>query len=236
MKKLLSAGVACAGLPLVLLAASPADAGTRWSYRSSELRAEAGFLLLGAVDGAAGNIHVGNVGASSDGTAWGTIADWTCPDGEYPPYYPEEPIPIEEGAGGTVPGDPGTDEPYPPEEEPETNCVFEGSRDFWGEDLDVSISKKLASASVSGDIEVWSWNGEDEEGTSAPGALDLSFLGDGAATTSTEYSKGDGYVYKYVSTQRSATVTGEVAGLALDGAESWGSLVSSKSYERGSTR
>lgn len=231
-KQLFSAGIAVAGLPLVVLAASPADAATRWSFRSSELSAEASFTVLGTVDGAAGNVHRGSVYANTSGFVSGYAEDWTCPEGELPPFWGGEPIPIEDGPGGTAPGDPGSDEPLPPEPQPETNCVFEGTRDFWGEGADVSISKKLTSATVSGAVEVWTWSGG-EEGSSAAGTVDLAFTGEGAATTTTSYSKGDGYVYKYVSTERHAAVTGSAAGTVLDDAtESWATLRSTKQYER----
>lgn len=220
-KKLLSACVACSTVPLVLAAASPADAATRWTFRSSEVRAAASFTVLGAADGVAGNVHVGNIEATSSGQVYGFVTDWTCPDGELPPYGgEEEPIPVDGGPG---------DEPLPPE--PETNCVVEGSRDFWGEDVAVDISKKLTGATVSGAVSVTTWS-EEGESTSTPGTVGLTFTGDGGATTSTEYSKGDGYVYKYESTQRSATVSGDVVGLSLDGADTWGLLVATKSYER----
>lgn len=235
-KQLLSAGIAFAGLPLVVLAASPADAATRWTFRSSELTAEATFTIVGAVDGSAGNVHRGSVYASSGGYVSGYAEAWTCPDGELPPYWGGEPIPVEPGPGdgGSVPGDPGTDEPLPPEPEPETNCVFEGTREFWGEDADVSISRKLSSATVSGAVEVWTWSGdEDGSATSASGTVDLTFTGEGATMTSVDYSKGDGYVYKYESTERGAVVTGSAAGTVLDDAtESWATLRSTKQYER----
>lgn len=222
-KKLLSACVACSTVPLVLAAASPADASTRWTFRSSELRATASFTVLGAVDGVAGNVHTGNVEASSNGQVYGYITDWTCPDGELPPWGGgEEPIPVDGGAG---------DEPLPPEPEPETSCVVEGSRDFSGEDVAVDISRKLSGATVSGAVTISTWS-EEGETSSTTGTVDLTFTGDGATATSTEDVKGDGYVSRYESTRRSATVTGDAAGLSLAGADTWGQLTSTKAYER----
>lgn len=231
-KQLFSAGVAFAGLPLVVLAASPADAATRWTFRSSELTAEASFTIIGTVAGAEGNVHRGSVYANSSGYVSGYAEAWTCPDGELPPYWGGEPIPVEPGPAGDDGGAP--DEPLPPEPEPETNCVFEGTRDFWGEDAEVSISRKLASATVSGAVEVWTWDGGEEgSSSSTPGTVDLTFTGEGATMTSTDYSKGDGYVYKYETTERAAVVTGSAAGIALDDAtESWATLRSTKQYER----
>lgn len=209
-KQLLSVGAISATLPLVLLSTSPANAATRWTYRSSTLEVAAGFTLVGdAVDGFR-SFQTGNVNASSEGNVSGFVESWSCPDGEYPPYY---------GDGGE-----------PPYEEPETSCVNEGVREFYGENADVSIAKKLTAATVSGPVEIYTWSGD--EGTSEPGTVDLAFTGEGGTSTSTEYAKGDGYVYKYETTQRSATVAGSAAGVSLAGAESWGSISTTKSYER----
>jgi hypothetical protein len=209
-KQLLSVGAVCATLPLVLLSTSPADAATRWTYRSSTLDVAASFTIVGdPVDGFR-SFQTGNVNASSQGDVSGFVESWSCPDGEYPPYY---------GDGGE-----------PPYEEPATNCVDEGAHEFYGENADVSIAKKLTSATVSGPVEIITWSGG--EGTSEPGTVDLVFTGAGGTSTSTEYSKGDGYVYKYETTQRSATVAGSAAGLSLDGAENWASISTTRSYER----
>ena len=227
-KHLLSAGIACAGLPLVVLAATPADAAIRWSSRSSEQTAEATFQIVGALDGAAGNVHRGSVYASSPGSVSGYSEDWTCPEGELPPYWGDEPIPVEGGGGIGTPG-----EPVPPEPMPETNCVFEGGHDFWSDAADVTISRKLASATVRGTVEVSSWSDGAEEPTASTAVVDLTFTGEGATSTSTEYSRGKGYVYKYETTERVASVSGESAGIALDGVtDSSATLRTTKSYER----
>ncbi|MDO7868292.1 hypothetical protein [Nocardioides jiangxiensis] len=216
MNKLLLATCALS-LPVALVGASPAEASSRWSYRSTDLSAMADVSITGALPGASGNVHLGSIYATSGGWAEVYVSDWTCPDGAWP--YPE-------GDGG---------EGYPPEESP---CTFEGAHDYSGgpDQVAVSVSKKLAAASIRGTLTSSTY--DEETGTESTSTVDvgIAFTGTGATWSTTDYSKDAHYTYKYATTSRAATVSGSVANLDLGAASSSGTLTLTRSYERGMTK
>lgn len=201
-------------VPLASLAImTPADASTKWMYRSSDKEATVEWTEYGPLNGVEGNVHVGYLEAeasSSGGQAWGEIVDYYCEEGE-------------------TPGGGGHGEYY--EEEPE--CDVMSYRWIEGDDITFTIDKKLETARLTGTLYV------DNHGASATPQVDVLWTGFGDIYDSTSYEKGtDGdstYVYKYESTYRDAEVTGFMGAMGFtDDAddESWGSIALTKSYER----
>lgn len=211
-------------LPLAVAVATPAEAGSRWSYRSTDLTASASWMEMGTLPGGvAGNVHVGFLEVSKSGWAYGQVIDWTCPEGELPPSHG--------GGHGELAADDW--------EEPETNCVAESFREIYGDGLDVRISKKLDAATVTGTLQV----SDHETGTGGAPAVSMTFTGFGDVASSSWIEKGSegtsSWVYKYESRTRQATVDGAIGAMGFtDDADdvSSASLAETKTYERGSTR
>jgi hypothetical protein len=210
MKKLLiSAGVLSASAPLLLSATQPADAATRWTYRSTDLSASADFAFRGTIDGFAGNVHTGNVSATAGRYAEISVVDWTCPDGAWPSYgYGYD--------GGSNP------------------CTFEDSHDMHGDSgVTVAIDKKLLSGSITGTMTDYTYDGDYySPPTTTTTDVAISFTGQGATETSTDYTRTKDYVFKNESTTRSAVVSGSVGSIDLGAQQVEGTLSSTKTYER----
>ena len=75
-------------VPLASLAVTvPAEAGDRWTYRSSSEGASAEWVEYGELPGVGGNVHVGFLQAetsSSGGRVFGKVFDYACDPGEVP--------------------------------------------------------------------------------------------------------------------------------------------------------
>jgi hypothetical protein len=223
MKSALATAVS---LPLVVAVATPAEAGSRWTYRSTDMTASTSWIEMGPLPGGvAGNVHVGYLEVSKAGWAYGEVADWTCPAGELPPT----------GGGGH--GEHAAE--WEDWEEPETNCVVESYREIYGDGLAVRISRKLNTATVTGTLQV----SDHGSGTGGAPAVNMTFTGFGDVSRNSWVEKGSegGYswVYKYESRTRQATVDGSIGAMGFtDDADdvSSASLAATKMYERGSSR
>lgn len=220
------AAVSAISLSLATAVMVPAQAKDRWSYRSSGTDVSVGWLELGPLNGVPGNAHVGELKADVDrDQIWGYVKDWTCPEGELPPY----------GGGGH--GEFTTEH----DEKEETNCVFESLRkiDAGDADVEVAMDRKFTTASITGNLNVSDHDGQ--LGGRPP--VDITLTGIGDTYSNTWYEKGssgdESWVYKYVSSGRAATVEGNIGAMGFtDDADdqSSASMSTYKSWEKGSTR
>ena len=193
----LAAAAVAAAVPLAL-AAAPAQAGTRWTERSSGSFAEAVWLEMGPLPGVAGNAHVGFLRVEGDRNPWvfGDITDWTCPEGVLPPMF----------GGGHG------------EEPPEgTTCVMEGQRFLYNAGpVALTVDRKLATATLTGPLTVADHDGE----TAGQPMADITWTGVGAAATSTTYQKftddaGNRFTMRRTETSRQGTVSGTVGAMGF---------------------
>lgn len=219
MKKLLIPLSAMAVSGPLLLGAVPAEAATKWSYRSTNLAANAQFSFAGTIEGFTGNVHIGYISGTVSDEASVSISSWTCEEGSWPSY--------------------GYEEGYDDYEGEDDGCTFEDSVHFSSYDGDVvvNVNKKLTAGSITGTMTSYSY--EYDGGYSEPGEttdVSISFTGVGATSTSTEYSRDKTYSYKSETTRRSAVVTGTVGGFDLGTADSEGSLEATKYFERYNSR
>ncbi len=212
-------------LPLAALAITvpAADAGDRWTSRSSSEQATAEWTEYGELPNVEGNVHVGYLKAetsSTGGDVFGKVLDYFCEEGEVP-------------GGGGHDGHVGSSLEH--EEGP--TCDFLGKRSLEGGDVSFTMDRKLDAARLTGTLLV------DNHGSSAAPPVDMIWTGLGDLSQNAWYEKGSeggyNYVYKYESTSREATVTGYIGamGFADDSDdESSGVIARTKSFERGSTR
>lgn len=222
--KRIALGLAAAPLLAVALAA-PAEAGTSWTYRSSGSEAGVNWLEMGTLNGVGGNAHAGSLSVRDAGgrpEAYGSVFDWTCPEGELPPT----------GGHGDEPGHgPGG---------PETNCVLESSRFIYGEAVTFTIDRKLNTARLTGTLNVT----DHDTGSGGRPPADITWTGIGATSSSTYYSKytdGEGTTWqvKESRTDRAAQVTGFIGAMGFtDDADDQSDARMShfKIYERGSSK
>lgn len=222
-RRIVSAAVAAA-VPLASIAlTSPADAASRWMYKSSAERASTEWVEYGELAGVEGNVHVGYLDAresSSGGEVWGEVVDYLCDEGEVPGG----------GHGGHIAE---YDEEYPEE----GYCDVMSYRWIDGGDVTFTVDKKLNTARLTGTLFV------DNHGASAAPPVDMTWTGFGDTSRNVWYDKytsdGETYVYKYDATERSATVDGFIGAMGFtDDAddEAWGSMSITKEFERGSSR
>jgi hypothetical protein len=213
--------------PVITLAmTAPADAASRWMYKSSEHIASAQWIEYGALNGVDGNVHVGYLQAqtsASGGNVWGEVVDYQCDEGEVP------------GGGGH--GGPGEFSGDYFDEEPEPTCDVMSFRWIEGNDVNFTVAKKLNTARLTGTLYV------DNHGAGATPPVDMTWTGTGDLSHTTWYEKGteggSRYVYKYESTYRQADVTGFIGAMGFtDDADdqSSGSIQKTKTSERGSSR
>lgn len=208
---------------VVLATASQASAGNRWTYRSTSSSASTEWIEFGDLGlPVLGNVHVGYLevyGGSSSADVFGSVADWTCPDGELPP-----------GGGGP--------HFFFEEEPPPTNCEFHSERFIWGNPDEVSFSmdKKLGSAHLTGVLNV-----EDHAtGQGGRPPVDIVWTGIGDTSSSSSTGKfnegGSTYSWKESSTSRQAIIAdgsyiGAMGFTDDDDDTSSGSMQRSKYYE-----
>jgi hypothetical protein len=220
-RKILSAAMLTVVPAASLAMTSPADASSRWMYKSSDERATAEWTEYGELNGVEGNVHVGFLKAetsSTGGYAWGKVIDYYCEEGEVP------------GGGGH--GEHSTEEW---EEEP--TCDVMSYRWMEGGDVSFTIDRKLNTARLTGTLYV------DNHGSSATPPVDMTWTGVGDLSQYTSYEKGtegdSTYTYKSESTYRQAEVSGFIGAMGFtDDAddESWGSIEKTKTFERGTSR
>jgi hypothetical protein len=219
MKKLLIPLSVMAVSGPLLFGAVPAEAATKWSYRSTNLSASAEFSFAGTIDGFDGNVHIGYVSGTVSDEASVSITSWTCEEGSWPSYgY------YDGHDGGSDPGYGGEDD----------GCTFEDSVQFSSYDGDavVAVDRKLMSGSISGTMTAYSYDYEGGSSSGETAEVSISFTGVGATQTSTQYSRDKEYSYKSEQTTRSAVVSGTIGGFDLGTADSSGSLEATKYFER----
>jgi len=195
----IAAAALTAAVPLAL-AAAPAEAGSRWTERSSGSFADTTWLEMGELPGGvAGNAHVGFLRVEGDKSPWvyGEITDWTCPDGVLPPMF----------GGGHG------------EEPPETECVLESQRSLYNAGpVTLTVDRKLNKATLTGPLEV-----ADHEGGGATGQpmANITWTGVGGTGTSTYYDKytddeGNRFTMRRTETSREGTLSGTLGAMAFD--------------------
>jgi len=195
----IAAAALTAAVPLAL-AAPPAEAGSRWTERSSGSFADTTWLEMGELPGGvAGNAHVGFLRVEGDKSPWvyGEITDWTCPDGVLPPMF----------GGGHG------------EEPPETECVLESQRSLYNAGpVTLTVDRKLNKATLTGPLEV-----ADHEGGGATGQpmANITWTGVGGTGTSTYYDKytddeGNRFTMRRTETSRQGTLSGTLGAMAFD--------------------
>ncbi len=146
----LTARLAAAALavPLVIATAGTANAGSKWTYKSSGSFASVSWMEVGELPAPVlGNYHVGYLDVRGDKVVdvFGEVTDWTCPEGELPPEF----------GGGHG------------EEEPETDCTLESSRFIYADPgaITFTVDRKLNAATLVGNLIVSDHEGE---GTATP--------------------------------------------------------------------
>lgn len=195
----IAAAALTAAVPLAL-AAAPAEAGSRWTERSSGSFADTTWLEMGELPGGvAGNAHVGFLRVEGDKSPWvyGDITDWTCPDGVLPPMF----------GGGHG------------EEPPETECVLESQRSLYNAGpVTLTVDRKLNRATLTGPLEV-----ADHEGGGATGQpmANITWTGVGGTGTSTHYDKytdeeGNRFTMRRTETSRQGTLSGTLGAMGFD--------------------
>jgi hypothetical protein len=193
----IAAAAVVAAVPLAL-AAAPAQAGTRWTERSSGSFAETSWLEMGELPGVGGNAHVGWLRVEGDRNpmVFGEITDWTCPEGVLPPMF----------GGGHG------------EEPPESECAMESQRYLYSAGpATLTVDRKLNKATLTGPLEVANHDG----GTSAQPMADITWTGTGGTFTSTVYDKytddqGNRYTTRRTETAREGTLSGTIGAMGFD--------------------
>jgi hypothetical protein len=194
----IAAAALTAAVPLAL-AAAPAQAGTRWTERSSGSFAETTWLEMGELPGVGGNAHVGFLRVEGDKNPWvyGDITDWTCPEGVLPPMF-----------GG------GHGE-EPPED---TECTLESQRFLYNPGpISLIVDRKLAQATLTGALAVENHDG----GTTAQPTANITWTGIGGTATSTTYNKytddqGNRFTMRRTETAREGTLSGTIGAMGFD--------------------
>lgn len=208
-------------VPIALATVSPAEAGDRWTYRSSGERLSSTWVEVGTLNGVAGNVHTGELTADPErDEVYGSVTDWTCPAGELPPTG---------GGHGEY------------DEEQETNCVVESVREIFADDaiVDVTLDKRLDRGTITGSLVVADHGG----GVTGRPPVAMTFTGIGATASSTTYETGsDGsysYTYRTSTSTRQAAVTGFIGAMGFtDDADdtSTGEMERYRTSERGTSR
>lgn len=192
----IAAAALTAAVPLAL-AAAPAEAGSRWTERSSGSFADTTWLEMGELPGVTGNAHVGYLHVEGDKNPWvnGDITDWTCPEGVLPPMF----------GGGHGEGP------------PETECTLESERFLYNAGpVSLTVDRKLALATLTGPLEVADHDG----GTSGQPMANITWTGVGGTGTSTFYDKytddqGNRFTMRRTETSREGTVSGTLGAMGF---------------------
>jgi hypothetical protein len=213
VKRNLRAGLAAGALSVALVGTvplgAPAGASSMGMSRSSGTSATADWTEFGTLPGIAGNVHVGSlfVNGSSRNRAYvyGSVADWTCREGERPP----------DGGHGHSDADFDFEPPWP-EPEPST-CTLESFRSIYGDPSTVSftVDKRLTEARLTGQLSV----SDHGTGSAASPPVDMTWTGTGdlySSTGSGTFSDGDStYRYRYSFSGRSADVDGRIGAMGF---------------------
>lgn len=203
---------------LVATTAVAAQAGSMWFSRSSGRIVTASWLEVGELPGnVPGNIHFGSMSVEDLGegaaAVFGEVYDLTCPEG----VIPEDPW-----GGGH--GDEGG--------ELDNGCVHEGVRWIEGGDVTFTLDKRLAGATLTGNLDVY---GHDGDPAGSP-AVNISWTGTGDTYKSTITGRdSDGsssYQYRYAFSGRAATTTGNMGAMVFDDAEGEWSLAEMGTYRQ----
>ena len=196
----LTARLAAAALavPLVIATAGTANAGSKWTYKSSGSFASVSWMEVGTLpDPVLGNYHVGFLEVRGDKApeVYGDVTDWTCPDGELPPEF-----------GGH-------------EEEPETNCTLEGSRFIYADPsaITFTVDRKLNAATLVGNLIVSDHEGAGE----ASPPVNMTWTGIGTISKSTNTStytdsNGSKWSDRTTETAREGDISGLIGAMVFD--------------------
>lgn len=197
LRRRLATVVAASAAVAVLAAPSPALAGDFFFSKSSGTMVSTSWLEVGELPAAAnapGNAHFGHLWVEDRGRGradvFGTVFDVQCEDG-VTPYNP--------GGGHGEHGE------EPPEDGP---CDLLGVRFIEGGTVRFTIDRKLTRATLTGRLDVGSGHGEPS--TSPGPAVNITWVGTGATTTSRQSGSFTGEEgssrYRYVFTGREASV------------------------------
>jgi hypothetical protein len=218
---------AAAAVPTMVVGlTAPADAASKWHYKSTDTTAYADWVEWGELPGVGGNAHTGYLEVSQSGSGaqvWGVVTDYQCDEGEIP-------------GGGGHGGHALEASDY--EEYPEEGyCDPVSERYIDGGDVTLTMDRKLTSARLTGTLRV------DDHGSSASPAVDMSWTGEASLVESRwtdSYRDGSStYYVRYDSTSRQGVVTGFIGAMGFaDDAddESSGTMSRTKAFERSSTR
>lgn len=199
----------------LLLGVSPADAATKWSYKSADLSASAEFSFAGTIEGFDGNVHLGRISGTDGAEAWASITSWTCEEGSWP-------------------GDGYDDYGHYDYGGYDDGCTLEDSSYFSSYDGEavVDVNKKLTTATITGTMSSYSYDYYGDSSSAETTDVSVTFTGEGATRSSTDYFSDKEYDYKASTSTRSATVTGTIGDVDLGAADSYGELESTKTFER----
>lgn len=202
---------------LVMAMAAPAAAKDMYMSKTSDRIAQAWWTQPGELPGVGGNLHEGYLQAvettSGKAWVWGYVVDWQCDEGEVPG-----------GGHGEFEG----------------GCDLIGFRDIYSEaELDFSLDRKLSSATLTGRVTVVGGHGGGPEFFAQP-MVNMTWTGVGALQkNASQWRWTDGtnrYQGRYTSTDRSATVSGNIGPMGFDPAASGGWMSAYKMMDRSMSR
>ena len=216
--------VSAMAVPLVMGAAAPATAWSKYMSKDSGSYAYVQWTEYGELGGGVGgNVHVGFLDVRSGQRSLDSfvyVEDYDCEEGEFP------------GGGGH-----GEEPPL------EGACDLVSVRDFYGNEssLTLNVSKKLGSATLTGSY--LSGGGHGGPGTGPGPSVNLTLTGVGGIYSSTwkdSYTdEGVRYTSTYTDTGRQGTVSGTIGAMGFDDDvddEAYGQFGTFKSTTRESTR
>jgi hypothetical protein len=220
----LTARLAAAALavPLVIATAGTANAGSKWTYKSSGSFANVSWMEVGELPAPVlGNYHVGYLDVRGDKVVdvFGEVSDWTCEEGELPPEFGG-------GHGG---------------EEPETGCTLESVRFIYANRgaVTFTVDRKLNEATLVGNLTVSDHEGAGE----ASPPVNMTWTGIGGTSRSTSTStytdpSGEKWTSRMTETGREGDIEGRIGAMVFDdedGEFSYGSFGTYRTDERSVT-
>ncbi len=206
----------------------PSSAGSKFFSKSTGTAVDAYWTQIdGTPVGSSefGNVHIGFLYAYEQSDdyvdVFAFIDDFDCEEGQTP--YGGGPHGFVEEAAA----DDAVEEEEPFEEE--FGCIYMGSRFGYGQDMVLTIDKKLSSATLTGTLVVESGGFHGEGGSvvgEPPVEMTWTGVGDLAKQRQTYRYSEDGVTYSFSerSTYRQASVDGFIGGMTFDPDLSGGSM------------
>ena len=196
----LTARLAAAALavPLVIATAGTANAGSKWTYKSSGSFANVSWMEVGDIEGVGGNYHVGYLDVRSDKVVdvFGEVYDWTCEQGELPPEF----------GGGHG------------EEGPKTKCTLESTRFIFADPsaITFTVDRRLNTATLVGTLDV---SAHGSAGARPP--VNMTWTGIGTISKSTNTSSytdsnGSRWSDRATETAREGDISGRIGVMIFD--------------------